>query len=116
MDAVNDLAGKVRSSSRAPWWPGDHASGLPAFGEEPLELVDGDQSRPPGHLECLDQREHPPVERRGTDTQCLGSLASGVGKPFDAGRLEHDRRLGDRGPRERRVALRLLRSAPWPAA
>ena len=114
-DACHDPVGKVWF----PPWPSRRSrrrtSDVPPLGEEPLQLVDGDKSHPRSRLYRLDEREHPPVERRGAYAECFGGLASGVGEPLDARRLEHDRPLGGRGARER-VALRLLRSAPWPAA
>lgn len=89
-DAGDDLVGNSLSSSWPPRRSRDRASDLPPFGEKPLQLVDWNEARSPVHLQRLDEREDPPVERRGTDTEGLRSLASGVGKPLDAFRLEDD--------------------------
>ena len=60
---------------------------VPPLGENALELVDGDEARAHVHVQGLDEGEDAPVEGRGTDAECLGRLASGVGEPLDAGRL-----------------------------
>jgi len=81
-----------------------------------LELIDRDEPLAPIHLERLDEREDPPVERRGADAERLGGLASGVRQPYDPRRLADDYAPIVRSGPRRRVALRLLCPAAKPAA
>jgi hypothetical protein len=63
----------------------------PLLCEEPLQLVDRNQPRTPGHLERLDQGQYAPVEGGAADPKCLGCLCSGVGKSLNACCLADDR-------------------------
>ncbi len=51
---------------------------LSPFGDEPLELVDGDHPGAPWHLDGVDVRKDSPRECRRTDPECLSGLRSGV--------------------------------------
>lgn len=50
---------------------------------EPLERVDGNEFRPPGHVQGLEKRQHPPTERRSTHSECLGGLRPRVSESLD---------------------------------
>ena len=74
------------SLCRLPGW----LSRPPPFGEQSLELVDGDEPRAPRHFNRLDQRQDAMVECRTADAERLGSLRAVVGEPLDALRLSDD--------------------------
>ena len=71
-------------------------SRLASICEQPLQLVDRNQTRAPRHLDQLDEWQDAPVEGRTADAECLSRLRSGVGEPLDAGGFAHGhvRRLG----------------------
>jgi hypothetical protein len=86
--------------------PGSPAS----LGQQPFELVDGNQFRPPGELNRLEEREES-VESRAADPKGLSCLSAGVGKPLYPLCFTHD--LARRAAGEpRRVSTRFLVSAP----
>ena len=71
----------------------------------------GIQPRAPRHLDRLDQRQHPPVERRPAHAERLSGLGARIDEPFDTSRLSQDRTLlGASLSKTRR--LRLSSSSP----
>jgi hypothetical protein len=80
--------------------------------DEPLELVDWDKPRSPGHLDGLEQRQHPPVEGGAAHPERLGRLRPRAGEALDIRRLTNDDRPGTRG----RIPSRLLGLASLPGA
>lgn len=66
-------------------------SGPASLLHEPLELVDRNEPRPPGHVHGLEQRQHPPTEGRSTHPERLGSLRPRVGESLDLRRVANDR-------------------------
>jgi hypothetical protein len=66
------------------------ASGSSPFRDESLELIDGDESRSPRHLDRLDQRQDSVVERRAAHSQRRGRLRAGVGEALYTRRLSND--------------------------
>jgi hypothetical protein len=107
-DAIDDVRRQdSRPSARAggtlavPWRPA-------SLGEEPFELVDGDELGAPGQLDQLDIGEDA-VEGGAADAECLGRLAARVGESLDFGRRAD-------GYRGLSVAAFLLGSAAMPAA
>lgn len=104
---------RLRPSSFCRFRPG--ASRPSPFAYHSLELVDGDESRSPWHLDRLDQRQDATVERRAADSQSLGRLRPRVGEPLDTRRLSNDFDRG-RGRIGSRVSSRLLASASQAAA
>jgi hypothetical protein len=85
-DPVDDGCGKHR-------WPtgrtrsGARAAGLDVLLQETLELRHRDEALAPRRLEAVDQRDDPPVDRGGAESECLGGLPAAVGEPLDSGRL-----------------------------
>lgn len=49
-----------------------------SFCDVALQLVDGDEARPPAHLDRLDERQDPPVQRRATDAERRGGEATAL--------------------------------------
>jgi hypothetical protein len=91
------------------------ASRPPPFGYHSLELVDGDESRSPWHLDRLDQRQDATVERRAAHAERRGCLCARVRESFDADRFAGN--LGPlRGGAGRRVPSVPLASASRAAA
>jgi hypothetical protein len=98
-------AGMTAGLSRRPGFCA--TSGLPAsLFHQPLEGVDGNELWPPWHVERLEQRQHPPVERSATHPDRLGRLRPCVGESRDVRRPLYDHRWGIRG--RMRVTLRLF--------
>jgi hypothetical protein len=60
------------------------------LGDQSLELVDGDESRSPRHLDRLDQRQDASVERRAADSDGRGRLRARVGESLDMRLLAND--------------------------
>jgi hypothetical protein len=52
--------------------------------KEPVELVGGNQPRPPRHHDGLEKRQHATIERRATDAECFGCLRPRVREPLNA--------------------------------
>jgi hypothetical protein len=109
-DAVDDFR-RQRLRPPALVWRSRRASCLPPLRDEPLNLVDGNESRSPWHLDCLDQRKDTAIERRAAHAEGRGRLSARVDQPLDARRLSDnvDRCCGRIG---NRVAADLLASAP----
>jgi hypothetical protein len=82
------------------------------LGDEPLELIHGNQLRTPRHLDRSDVREHAAVERGPADSQSFGSLRPRVRQALDARPVAHDH-LGRRACRLP-VTLPLLGPVPKP--
>lgn len=110
-DVVHELG---REDPRPPWFrqPVSCSRWPTSFGDQSLELVDGDELRSPRHLNRLDKRQDSPVERRAADPERRGRLCAGVCEPLDVGCLAND--LDARGGsfERRRVSLSLLTPAP----
>jgi hypothetical protein len=58
--------------------------------QDPLELVDGNEPRPPRHFDRLDQRQDAAVEGRAADAERLRSLRARVGEPLNTRRFSND--------------------------
>lgn len=81
-----------REDPRPSWFrqPGLCSRWPTSFGDQSLELVDGDEPRSPRHLNRLDKRQDSPVEGRAADPERRGRLCAGVREPLDAGCLAND--------------------------
>lgn len=62
----------------------------PPLGEQSLELVDGDESRSPRHLDRFDQWEHAAVEGGAAHAERCGRLRARVGESLDTRRFSND--------------------------
>ena len=63
-------------------------SGGPApLFDEPLELVDRNEPRAPGHVDGLEQWQHPAVESGAAHPERLGGLRPRVGESADLRRV-----------------------------
>lgn len=107
-DSVDDVGRDLGGASGPPHGLRLRSSRLAALCEQPLQLVDWNQTRAPRHLDRLDEWEDAPVEGRAADAECFGRLRSRVRESLDARgfALDHVRRLGSSEQR-RRLPLRL---------
>lgn len=90
---ASDEVDEVRREDLRPsslGWRYPCASRPATFGDQPFELVDRDESRSPGHLDSLDQRQDAAVERRAAHSERSGRLCARVGEPLDTRCLSND--------------------------
>ena len=93
-------------------------SGAPAsLFDEPLELVDRNEPRTPGHVDGLEQRQHPAVEGGAAHPERLGGLRPRVGQSVDVRCVTNDGYSGaEELGRRRRLPLAFLAFAPLPSS
>ncbi|MEX2647236.1 MAG: hypothetical protein WD249_13330 [Gaiellaceae bacterium] len=109
-DSLDDFRWNDARAARWRLQLSSRASRSATLGDQPLQLVDRDESRAPRHLERLDQRQDAAVECRAAHAERLGGLGARVGESLNTRRFSDDlgRRRGGLGAV---MASRLLASA-----